>query len=95
MAPDLAISPVLLTSTDGPDLLPVIRHVSSIQRVYLVLLIAYASSIWNSIANGYYSSSLSMDDSDGSDGLGGKLEGCTRMRPEVAPARPWARFPSH
>ncbi len=29
----------------------------------------------------------------GSDGLGGK--GCTRMRPEVAPVRSWARFPSH
>jgi hypothetical protein len=28
-----------------------------------------------------------------SDGLGGK--GCTRMRPEVAPARSWARYPSH
>ena len=29
---------------------------------------------------------------DGSDGLGGT--GCTRMRPEVAPARSWARFPN-
>jgi hypothetical protein len=25
--------------------------------------------------------------------IGGK--GCTRMRPEVAPARSWARFPNH
>ena len=29
----------------------------------------------------------------GSDGLEGK--GCMRMRPEVAPARSWARFPNH
>ncbi len=28
----------------------------------------------------------------GFDGLGGKR--CTRMRPEVAPARSWARFPN-
>ena len=31
----------------------------------------------------------------GFDGFGGKLEGCTRMRPEVAPARSWTRFPNH
>jgi hypothetical protein len=30
----------------------------------------------------------------GSDGLGGEGHGCTRMRPEVAPARSWARFPT-
>jgi hypothetical protein len=59
---------------NGPDLL--IRHVSSISA-YLVLLIAYARA-------------LHMEQHCkwivyGSDGLGGK--GCTRMRPEVAPAR--------
>ncbi len=47
----------------------------------LVLLIACASSIWNSVQQHHDCIWIVY----GSDGLGGV--GCARMRPEVAPAR--------